>query len=76
MTNEWRREKSYQDAISLLTKETEITGDIVFLLPEKFTHKIEMACKAFNSSHICQGPGREQVVMVNNRGRCTILLPG
>ena len=47
VTNEWRREKSYQDAISLLTKETEITGDIVFLLPEKFTHKIAMALQSF-----------------------------
>ena len=47
VTNEWRREKLPRCHLSLLTKETEITGDIVFLLPEKFTHKIEMALQSF-----------------------------
>ena len=54
---EWERKltKMPSLSLSLLTKETEITGDIVFLLPEKFTHKIVMA---FNSSVIALGGSR------------------
>ena len=37
---EGRVSGSVEDGIS--AEETEITGDIVFLLPEKFTHKLVM----------------------------------